>query len=211
MGRQPVVPLLPGDPAELAAHHVDRPAPGQHRQVGAQGPGGGVVPVGMAPQLNEDILGNVLRGGPLAEDPQRGPVNGRPELVEGLGERMIVAGRQAGREQRVRWLHPWDASAVLSRRATRCRCPLRYRIGQPHLTERGGHRSSSAGCPTMATSPRREPDQSCHGRPPPQPWSPAPRPRPPGVTALATGATGHAGNRLLGWFAPPGGKPRAMF
>ena len=33
---QPVVPLLPGHPAELAAQQVQRPVPGQHDQVGAQ-------------------------------------------------------------------------------------------------------------------------------------------------------------------------------
>ena len=113
------MPFLPGHPAELAAQLVHGPVPGQHDQVGAQRPGRGVVPAGVAPQFDEDVLDHVLRGGPLAEDAQRGSVYGRPKPVEGLGQCVIVPGRQAGGEQRIGRLHPWDASAVPGHRATR--------------------------------------------------------------------------------------------
>ena len=95
------MPLLPGDPAQLAAHHVHRPVPGQHGQVGAQLAGGRVVAVRVAPQLDEHVLHHVLRGGALAENAQRGTVDGRRQAVEDLLKSLIIAGRQARRQQRV--------------------------------------------------------------------------------------------------------------
>jgi len=62
----------------------------------------------------------------------------------------------------------------------------------------------------MATSPRRELDQSGPGRRRHGPGHRRHGPRPPAPRAPAIRATGPAGDRLLGWFAPPGGKPRAI-
>jgi hypothetical protein len=55
----------------------------------------------MTPQVDEHVLHDILRGAALPEHLQRGPVHGRPETVEGLGERTIVTGRQARRQQPV--------------------------------------------------------------------------------------------------------------
>jgi len=70
----------------------------------------------------------------------------------------------------------------------------------------------------MATSPRREVDQSGPGGRRRGHCPPPPRPLGTAVTgpvhrrrSQATRATGRAGDRPLGWFAPPGGKPRAIF
>src|SRR5450755_2288459 len=92
-GGQPVVPLLPRDPAKFAADRVHRAMPGHNDEVGAQLPDGGVIPAGMARELDEYVLHNVLRGGALPQDPQRGTVYGRPEAVEDLRESAIVSSR----------------------------------------------------------------------------------------------------------------------
>ncbi len=96
------MPLLPCDAAQFAPHHIHRPVPGLHHQEGAQRARSGVIPAGMAPQLNEHVLHNVLRGGAVPQNTQRGTVHGRREPVEDLSERVIVPGRQARRQQRVR-------------------------------------------------------------------------------------------------------------
>ena len=108
----------------------------------------------MAPQLDEHVLDDVLRCGPLAEHPQRGTVHDRSEPVESLSQCVIVARRQAGREQRIRWLHPWTLAWLPATGQRDGTVPLRYRIVQPHLAERGGHSPSSAAGPIVATSPR---------------------------------------------------------
>ena len=107
---QPVVPFLPGHPAELAAQQVHGPVPGQHDQVGAQRACRGVIPVRMAPQLDEHFLHNVLRGAAVPQDPQRAAVHTRCQLVEDFGQSTVVSSRQSRRQQGVAPLHLSDAS-----------------------------------------------------------------------------------------------------
>jgi len=89
------VPLLPRQAAKLAAHQINRPMPGQHDQVGPQRPDSWVIAIGTAPQLDEHVLHDVLRGSTVPENTQRAAVHDRPEAVENLGQSMIVSGRQA--------------------------------------------------------------------------------------------------------------------
>ena len=110
------MPFLPGDPAELAAHQVHRTVPGQHREKGAQRPGFRVVPAWMAPQVHEYILHNVLRGGALSQNAQRRTVHRGRQAVEDLHQGVIVPGRQARRQKRVRPPHIPDGSPAARRR-----------------------------------------------------------------------------------------------
>ncbi len=66
----------------------------------------------MAPQFNEYILDNVLRGGTLPDNTQRSTIDGWCKAVEDFCESMVVTGCQARRQQRVRPPHAWDASAA---------------------------------------------------------------------------------------------------
>ena len=104
------MPFLPGDPAKLAADQIQRAVPGQHREKGAQRPGFRVIPARMAPQVHEHILHNVLRGGALSQNAQRRTVHRRRQAVEDLHEGVIVPGRQARRQKRVRPPHTPDRS-----------------------------------------------------------------------------------------------------
>jgi len=90
--------LLPRHPAQFAAHDVHRAVPAEQDQVGAQRPGGRVVPAWVAPQLNEHVLHHVLGGCVVAEYAVRAAVYSRPEAVESLGQGPIVPGAQARRE-----------------------------------------------------------------------------------------------------------------
>ena len=120
---QPVTVLLPRYPAQLAAHHVHRAVPGEQHQVGAQRPGGRVIPAGVAPQLHEHVLHHILRGGGVAETRYAPPVHRRPEPVESLRQGPIIPGAQARREQRVTVPHMLEANAAV-------RWPAMARPGQ---------------------------------------------------------------------------------
>ena len=61
----------------------------------------------MAPQLNEYILDNVLRGRTLPDNTQRSTIDGWRQAVEDFSESMVVTGCQARRQQRVRPPHAW--------------------------------------------------------------------------------------------------------
>src|SRR5262249_61168198 len=103
---------LPREPAQLAAHQVARPVPGEQVEVGAESPCRWVVAVRMAPKLDEDVLDDILRRRALTENPKRGPVDGRRQVVEGLRERVVVSGRQARRQERIRRFHASENSAL---------------------------------------------------------------------------------------------------
>ena len=63
---------------------------GQHGEVGAQRPDRWIVPVRAAPQFDEHVLHNVLRGAAVPQDPQRAAVHTRCQLVEDLGQSLAV-------------------------------------------------------------------------------------------------------------------------
>ena len=67
---------------------------------------------GVAPEIDEDVLDDVLGPDVISQDLQRGRMDGRRELVEHLGERAVVPGRQAGGEEGAGGLHGRDRTAV---------------------------------------------------------------------------------------------------
>ena len=84
---------------------------GAQGQVGPQAPQGCVVVLRMAPEIHEHVLDDVLRRR-VAEDLERGRMDGRPELVEHLGEGAVVPGDQPGGEEGADGLHGADRTAA---------------------------------------------------------------------------------------------------
>jgi len=98
----------------------------------------------MAPQFNEYILDNVLRGGTLPDYTQRSTIDGWCKAVEDFCESMVVTGCQARRQQRVRPPHAWDASAAYGCRQGTAIVPMAARK-KPAATSR--RRGSGAAVP----------------------------------------------------------------
>src|SRR4051812_36132326 len=86
--------------------------PGDQGEVGAQAAQRLVEPLGMAPQVDEHVLDDVLRGRRVAQDLPRRRMHGRPELVERFGEGTLVSGREPSGEQGAGPLHGADRTAA---------------------------------------------------------------------------------------------------
>ena len=84
--------------------------PGQHGQVGAQRPDSRVVPVRVAPQLDEHILHNVLGGLIVPQDAQRAAVHAAAQGIEDVSQGVVIPSRQARRQHGIRTPHPSDAN-----------------------------------------------------------------------------------------------------
>ena len=93
------MPLLAAGPAQVTAQDVVARWRAQQGQVGPQGAQRLVVAVRVAPQVDEDVLHDVLRGGVVAEHLQRRGVHGRSERVDRLGEGAVVTRREPGGKQ----------------------------------------------------------------------------------------------------------------
>src|SRR5207248_5078680 len=77
----------------LAAQHVDSPTVTVSEQIGTQRPPLGVEAVGLLPETEENLLGDLLGQGLLGEEPT-GQGEHRPSVAAvGLGQRFLVIAR----------------------------------------------------------------------------------------------------------------------
>ena len=126
--------------------------PGDHGQVGALSELGlGAVSLGMRPEVDEDILDDVLGGRRLTEHAHRSPEHDRRQPVEDLGQRLIVPGGDPGDEQGVPRVHgahgnPTAAAAatVRDRSARIIANPGRQRQHEPDTPPGGAPDSRNA-------------------------------------------------------------------
>ena len=92
------VPGLAQAPRARGADGVDGPAVRLGQQERAQRPPGGVEAVGLVPQAQEHLLGDVLRLGRVVEDPPGQPVDGSAVAPVDLGQRHLAVAGDGGHQ-----------------------------------------------------------------------------------------------------------------
>jgi hypothetical protein len=112
----------------------------------------------MTPEVHEDVLHDVLGSRRIADDLPRGRMDGRPEVVEDLGQCAIVSGRQPGCEEGVGGPHGADRTAAVPD-ATPTTPPGPATVGVSVGVDIGRLHASG-------TSPRRPTDHLVLGDPP---------------------------------------------
>ena len=89
-------------PPCLGANGIDRPSVRLHSEEGAKRSSRGVEAFWSPPQLDKDVLGDVLGEGGAGRDPTCKPVDEGTVTIERLAERVVISGDQASAKERVR-------------------------------------------------------------------------------------------------------------
>src|ERR1700681_2835312 len=100
-----MLPVFAFGAAALSAQGVDGPPLGVHPQIGAQRAPLGVEAFGLAPQGDEDLLGDVLGGRGITGETAGQAEDEGTVALPNLGQRLLVTCPQAGDQDRVPRVH----------------------------------------------------------------------------------------------------------
>ncbi len=90
LGLQALVPSLPRSSRRLGPHDVDGTAVDRGHEEGSERAATGVEPLGVLPQLEEDLLHQLLGQGPVAQDTHREAEGGVAVAAVHLGQRRLA-------------------------------------------------------------------------------------------------------------------------